>query len=400
MGNFPSDSFKHSDACIPYPYSLPACAQTPPKKKPPMRAFVFFRKSFIFVALVLMGIITLELVLRVAYGKQNAASSWPSQEEFALNADLIYSGIRNSDYHVKSDEYDEHDKTNSWGFRDGEIKKKNPNTFRVLVVGDSFTFGHGISSNNKTYPKQLELYLRRKSAGSDTNIEVFNLGVKGYTPDQEYRLITTKLVRFEPDLVVWTLSNPGDVFNLLHDPGWPIPSLYDVKDGQLIALDGRMNWLYVGKFIKLHLPQQLRSSYVFNLSIHALSQIQFFSRKPYLPMEDFLDWALTKLKLELYDTKKILSKRSIRLMVVVLPYPELFQARAFPMSISKKLFAVLDKAKTNGIEVLDVQNELSNGQKKSWRKLYLVSDYHPNELGASVFASLVGDRILEYLQLH
>ena len=43
------------------------------------------------------------------------------------------------------------------GFRDREFAIAKPrNIFRILVVGDSQTFGHGIEKLEDTFPKQLE----------------------------------------------------------------------------------------------------------------------------------------------------------------------------------------------------------------------------------------------------
>ena len=229
---------------------------------------------------------------------------------------------------------------------------------------------------------------------------MFNLGIKGYSPDQEYRLITTKLVPYEPDLIIWTLSNPGDLFNLLHASGWPIPALYDVKNKMLIPKDARFNWLYVGKFIKLYTPPFIHNSFTFNLSIYFLSQTPFFNQKPYLSKKDFLEWAVNKLTLEIYNGEKILRKKSIRLVVVVLPYPEVFLTQNAPREVVKKFNSLITDLKTNKIEIVDAFNEMSLSEKTDWKQYYHTKDYHPNDHGAEFFASLVGNRIFKLLQLH
>ena len=50
---------------------------------------------------------------------------------------------------------------NSDGFRTtGPLPRKDPSSFRVLVLGDSLTYGHGIEERF-TYSRQLERLLRR-----------------------------------------------------------------------------------------------------------------------------------------------------------------------------------------------------------------------------------------------
>ena len=49
---------------------------------------------------------------------------------------------------------------NSLGYRDFEYSQERPNnTFRILMLGDSMTFGSGIDKIPDTYPKQLEVLL-------------------------------------------------------------------------------------------------------------------------------------------------------------------------------------------------------------------------------------------------
>ncbi len=92
-------------------------------------------------------------------------------------------------------------KINSHGFRDYEFtKEKPPNTFRIIVVGDSVTFGWRQKLED-TYPKVIERKLR-EALGSKINIEVLNFGVGGYNAEQEAELIKTKVLEFNPDLIL------------------------------------------------------------------------------------------------------------------------------------------------------------------------------------------------------
>ncbi|MCX8064863.1 MAG: hypothetical protein N3G21_06785, partial [Candidatus Hydrogenedentes bacterium] len=79
-------------------------------------------------------------------------------------------------------------KINSHGFRDYEFtKEKPPNTFRIIVVGDSVTFGWRQRLED-TYPKILEKKLNEVFS-SRIKIEVLNFGVGGYNAEQEAELI-------------------------------------------------------------------------------------------------------------------------------------------------------------------------------------------------------------------
>ena len=76
---------------------------------------------------------------------------------------------------------------------------KRPETFRILVLGDSVTFGHG-SIYEHTYPFLLEQ--RLKAWRPDIGWEVWNAGVPGYNTSQELAHLVELGPRAAPDLVV------------------------------------------------------------------------------------------------------------------------------------------------------------------------------------------------------
>lgn len=90
---------------------------------------------------------------------------------------------------------------NSLGFRDSREYnlEKSPGTFRILVLGDSVTFGHG-TLDETTYPFLLEQRLQQWRP--DVKWEVWNLGVPGYNTSQELAYLTEVGSRYAPDLVI------------------------------------------------------------------------------------------------------------------------------------------------------------------------------------------------------
>lgn len=88
---------------------------------------------------------------------------------------------------------------NSHGFRDCEYEeKKEPSAYRICVLGDSITFGWW-ERLEETYPKVLERLLR---AHVDPGIEVLNMGVGGYNAEQEAELFHTRVIGFQPDMLI------------------------------------------------------------------------------------------------------------------------------------------------------------------------------------------------------
>ena len=87
-----------------------------------------------------------------------------------------YSSAFTNEFHKKYVRY------NKYGYRDYEYSLQKPqNVFRVLVLGDSQTFGHGIKKLEDTWVKKLEARLRKEGDGSE--IEVLNISGPGWNTD-------------------------------------------------------------------------------------------------------------------------------------------------------------------------------------------------------------------------
>jgi len=78
-------------------------------------------------------------------------------------------------------------------------RAKRSNTFRILVLGDSVTFGHG-SVYEHTYPYLVEQQL--KAWRPDVDWQVWNAAVPGYNTSQELAQLEEVGPAFAPDLVV------------------------------------------------------------------------------------------------------------------------------------------------------------------------------------------------------
>lgn len=87
---------------------------------------------------------------------------------------------------------------NSYGFRGTEHQlKKDENVYRIMAVGDSFTFGMAVNLED-TFSKQLETLLNNGGIKS----EVINCGVIGYVMWQNFEVLRHKVLPFKPDLVI------------------------------------------------------------------------------------------------------------------------------------------------------------------------------------------------------
>ncbi len=85
--------------------------------------------------------------------------------------------------------------------------QKPPGTFRIVVIGDSFTYG-GRCPFDDTFPKRLERMLQLNT--QHRPVEVFNWGIPGLSTRMEYSGVHHALKYFQPDLIVLqvTLNDP------------------------------------------------------------------------------------------------------------------------------------------------------------------------------------------------
>ncbi len=85
-------------------------------------------------------------------------------------------------------------RTNSLGMRDRDYPLDKGDRLRILAIGDSYTEGWGVEED-QAFAKVLEREFLR-------DVEVWNLGVVGYSTDQEYQLLRRYIDSTRPDLVL------------------------------------------------------------------------------------------------------------------------------------------------------------------------------------------------------
>ena len=112
---------------------------------------------------------------------------------------LLSKFVPNSTCKYKNSEFNIDYKINSQGLRDYDhTVKKPPDTFRILLLGDSFAEGYGLEIN-KSFGKIIESRLS-KIAGQ--KIEVINAGLSGRGLLTEYLYLRFFGIHYEPDLTI------------------------------------------------------------------------------------------------------------------------------------------------------------------------------------------------------
>jgi len=93
---------------------------------------------------------------------------------------------------------------NSLGLRDREVDYSRPAGLkRILVLGDSFAWGYGLKTEER-FSDILDAQF--------PGIQVLNLGVVGYSTDQESVLLEREGFKYDPDMVI-LLVHDTDIFH-------------------------------------------------------------------------------------------------------------------------------------------------------------------------------------------
>ncbi|MEC7641179.1 MAG: SGNH/GDSL hydrolase family protein, partial [Nitrospinota bacterium] len=99
---------------------------------------------------------------------------------------------------------------NSHGFRDYEYSIEKPDdVFRIMVMGDSQTVGHGIEKLNDTWPKILESSLNE--GFEKKKFEVINMANWGYNFDKFFYDTFERAFKFQPDIILIQVFFHNDV---------------------------------------------------------------------------------------------------------------------------------------------------------------------------------------------
>lgn len=166
----------------------------------------------------------LETFLYLKGEKYQLQSSWQNDGLFIIDSEYIY--------RMAADKFE-----SSYWSSDKNGFRLNPahneidnNSQNIVVVGDSFTYGHGVT-NTET----VAFYLEKLLKDYDYEFYVHNAGVPGYGADQEFLLIKNKIIpEYNPKLIFWNLnvndvrdSNRACLFKRIGHSYFQIPGFFN-----------------------------------------------------------------------------------------------------------------------------------------------------------------------------
>ncbi len=245
---------------------------------------------------------------------------------------------------------------NSLGLRDDEVSVAKPDgVVRILMLGDSVTFGWGVLQED-TVSAQLEAQLDATPGG--TRIEVVNAGVGNYNTVQEIAYFLNRGAELNPDIVV---------LNYFINDAESTPKRQDVSI--------------------------LEHSY---LAIFAMGRIDALMRT-YFGKEDWREYYSGLYRPEAAGWRAALAsidalvayaeEHGIRLLIA--NYPELHQLDPYPFE--KVTAAIEDEATGHGVAFVDLLPAVATLEPETlWVS---PEDAHPNRIATGRFAQTIAETL-------
>lgn len=276
-------------------------------------------------------------------------------------------------------EFDYEYKHNSLGFRDIEHTIKKPEgIYRILGLGDSFTYGVGVKFE-ETYLYKLEKLLNNRQ-GIHPRIEIIKMGIPRFFPEVERLVLQHYGLQFQPDLIL-----VGFLPNDITDTYMGIGAISVAKNGYLKTTEAEKlgevgTWLYVNS----HLFRRVLSSYVSNAIKNKYPIYWDDIYKPNGYHEK--DWR--KLELEYKKMIELASQINAKIGFIYIPQKGPWDdAHSYP---SRRLYKY---SKDNGVTFIDNLPAIKNASIKG-EELYYDKDGHCNSEGHRVIAETVYSKLI------
>lgn len=298
-------------------------------------------------------------------------------------------------------------RTNRQGLRGTrEFPFERGGATRIVVVGDSFTWGYGVNDED-VYVSKLAALLPQ--------MEILNLGVTAYGPSQELEYFKSEGVRYHPDIVVWAFC-----LNDIEESEYR-----SIKKGMSVVQDTAKydrqagNWkkwvserVYLYSFImdrintsKTLVNLLVRVGIKGELGGYEALDINLRPALKQYPVDLEEQWESTKSKFRMI--RDIVYDQKARLVLVLIPSRQSIEPTAFAHTIAytkygpkdfdlDKPYRLLEQfAQDEQIEVINPVSAFVKSNSVGI-KLYFTNDSHFTSAGHELFAR----EITTYLQTH
>lgn len=305
--------------------------------------------------------------------------------------------------YLKEEEFRTNVEINALGYRQAEFEQQKDGQQRILVVGDSFTFGYGVEESDG-YVRVME---RELNGGKPGSVEAINAGVPAWWTDSYYLYLKTRGIALQPDIVVLGLFMGNDIdardarfaiWPAVDAQGLPLATTSErvrIDNGHRVRVKRRARWT-VPVLRNSHLFQLLYSS-VKNVGRVLSPKVQaqtLYQEKYSAETEEII----VKVEALISAMKTLSNQAGARFLVAMIPernqvYPPAGgDEAALDYAKPQRLFA--EFFSRENIEHIDLLPAMHRAAIASDEPLYYSKDSHFTATGYAI----AGKEIAEFLR--
>lgn len=247
-------------------------------------------------------------------------------------------------------------------------EEKAAGVFRVIVVGDSFTYGGKVQYDD-TFPKRLERMLNLNN--KQRKVEVLNWGIPGYSTVQEGTLVQRAVKYYHPDLIILqiTLNDAErEPFRVSHSKSFKFRDA--IEKSNILH-----HWKSLGYLIRRFQLTMMEKEYI------QYHKDLFFDTDTY-----------DRFEMGLREINRLTKEYKVPLFAAVFPFFSHPIGDKYIFSdVHEKISMALEKL---GINHLDLQ-KFYKGIEPSRLQIFPGEDAHPNEIAYRIAADAIYEGLLD-----
>lgn len=232
---------------------------------------------------------------------------------------------------------------------------------KTVFLGDSFTYGHGVNSN-ETYP----WYIYRLFQESKINVNIYNAGVPGYGMDQEIlQLETDILSKIKPDIIVWNIHE-----NDFYDNNQAC--LFTIENDLLVKHSAKFNTIYALSKIHARVPEFIKSTKLYWFLLSSFPRRWTYGCSIAENSNNYKEYQLEKMTILLAYMKKLSETHNFKLIVTFVQgqygYETEDRQPSWYKNRTKKILDVIKYTIANSViitELVKSQNQIALNRKNT-----------------------------------
>jgi lysophospholipase L1-like esterase len=274
---------------------------------------------------------------------------------------------------------------NNQGYRGEEMPLQKPaGKRRILVIGDSNTFGYGVEESSRF----TDIMAARLSPGA----EVFNFGVFGYGTDQEVLLAERDAVRYHPDILLLAVSAGDLADNISSINGGTAKPFFRYDDDILTLCNSPVSPAV--PYMRTSLARSAvasfcyRHSHLFRFIMKRVTPVSRYMVNSVAEMSEAQ--GLKVMKALLQSVNDLCTTQRTRFVVVLIPHGEWLEgARRMPGGKIGYFGALASALEESGIPFVDATGALAAADNGDTPVFFPKDPVHLTSYGHQVVARVV-----------